>query len=195
MGSRKSKRIAAVLFAVVLLASSVGTAYAYLSTGSDPVTNTLTPEAAEQPEILEHYTKTEKRDVCVDVGDPGYAVYVRAAIVATWQNEKGEIHWKIPEAGQYVGSGDYYLDWNDGDWFYHGDFYYLKTMVTEGETPNLIDLCSQLVDAPDEGYTLHVEIVAQTIQALGTTDGNSPVPAVTDAWGIPVNGGALEDPS
>lgn len=187
MSSRKHKRIAAVLIAGVLLVSSVGTAYAYLSTNSDPVTNTFTPDVAVQPVIREEFTGTEKRNVRVDVGNLGYAVYVRAAIVATWQNKAGEIHWKMPEAGQYVDSGDYYLDWNDGDWFYHGGYYYLKTMVTDGETPELIKLCFQLADAPDEDYTLHVEVVAQTIQALGTTDGDSPIPAVTAAWGVGVD--------
>lgn len=189
MGSRKQKWLALILIAVLAVTTATGGVYAYLSAQTGPVENTLT--AAEAPDIgiEENFpggTNPVKSNVCVDVGDPGYAVYVRVAIVVTWQNASGEVYGQLPVAGT-----DYSISLNTGNnapWFYNSadGFYYLKAMVTSGKTAALIESCSQTAEAP-KGYTLHVEIVAQTIQALGETDGNNPVPAVTAAWGIAVD--------
>lgn len=87
---------------------------------------------------------------------------------------------------------------NNTDWFYNANdgFYYLNAMVNSGETPNLINLCYQTQAGPSDGYRLHIEVIAQTIQALGTTDVGG-TPAVTDAWGISVDEGTknLIDPN
>ena len=39
-----------------------------------------------------------------------------------------------------------------------------------------------LADPPEAGYSMHVEIAAESVQAAGTTDAG--VKAVTDAWGF-----------
>ena len=193
MGSRKQKWLALILIAVLAVTTATGGVYAYLSAQTGPVENTLTAAGAPVIGIKEDFpgsgTNPVKSNVCVDVGNPGYAVYVRVAIVVTWQNASGDVYGQLP-----VKETDYKIDLNTADWFEEDGFYYLRDMVTSGKTEVLINSCRQTASAPDEGYTLHVEIVAQTIQALGTTDGNSPIPAVTDAWGIPVSGGELVDP-
>lgn len=190
MGSRKQKWLALILIAVLAVTATTGGVYAYLSATAGSVENTFTaataPLIAIEETFQEEGNKLVKRDVRVDVGSPGYAVYVRAAIVVTWKNETGQVYGQLPVDGV-----DYSINLNTVDnvpWFYNSadGFYYLKAMVTSGETEVLINSCCQTAPAPESGYTLHVEIVAQTIQALGTTD-NGNIPAVTDAWGVSVD--------
>lgn len=198
MGSRKQRIFAAALLMLALISAATGAVYAYLSATTGAVNNSFTAAPDHTISIQENFTTAPsspnlvKEKVCVDVGDPGYAVYVRVAIVATWQKKtadgKTEIHWQKPEGGTLEAKGvDYVLDWNDEKWFLGSDgFYYLKSMVTYGETPVLINRCYQCHEAPEADYTLHIEIIAQTIQALGSTDTNG-TPAVTAAWGVYVD--------
>lgn len=184
MAAKKQRILAVILVALVVVGVSMGTVFAYLSAKSGSVSNTFIPETQVNPSIEETFDHMVKKDVKVDVGNPGYAVYVRAVIVVTWEDEHGNVYAQAPE------DTDYTLELGDG-WFKEGNFYYHKEMVpTGGETGVLIACCERKVAAP-AGYQLHVEIIAQTIQALGETDGNNPIPAVTDAWGIPVEDGKL----
>lgn len=187
MGSRKQKILAVVLIALVVIGAAVGAAFGYLSAQTGPVQNTFTTDQKTDPTIVETFANNVKSNVAVDVGNPGYAVYVRAAIVVTWEDGSNNVLPQMPVAGT-----DYKISLKTGTadpWFYNPDdgFYYHRTMVDSGKkTEVLIESCSQSAAAPD-GYQLHVEIIAQTIQALGTTDSGN-VPAVTDAWGIRVDG-------
>ncbi len=189
MGASKRRRLTAAILTAVIILASAGAVYAYLSASSGSVNNQFTADQPTHPSVLGEFAGTEKKNVKVDVGDPDYAVYVRAAIVATWEKTvDGERHvYAVPPTGsQEPGVGDYYLDWNESDWFFYDGYYYLKTMIISGATPNLIDLCFQQKAAPEEGYSLNVRIIAQTIQALGTTD-DGDIPAVTYEWGVTVN--------
>lgn len=175
-----------------LLAVSV---LAYLSASTGSVTNTFTPAGETDPTIQETFEDNIKTNVAVNVGDPGYAVYVRAAIVVNWEKDDSENTFlaTAPVAGT-----DYTISLNtetDDPWFLvSGGFYYHKAMVHSGDTKILINSCKLKdgVSAP-EGYHLDVQIIAQTIQALGTTDVGD-TPAVTDAWGITVSNGQLVPP-
>lgn len=182
MSSRKQKILAAALIAIALIGMAAGAAFGYLSAQTGPVQNTFTPGQEKDPSIGETFNGTEKRDVYVNVGNPGYAVYVRAAIVVTWEDEHNNVHSEMPQAGV-----DYAINLNETDWFYNSSdgFYYHKAMVNSGNTSVLIRECTQTLTAPS-GYQLHVEIIAQTIQARGTTDSGN-TPAVTDAWKISVD--------
>ena len=183
MSSRKQKILAAVLIVIALIGMAAGAAFGYLSAQAGPVQNTFTPDQEMDPSIVETFDGTVKRDVYVDVGNPGYAVYVRAAIVVTWEDEDGNVYAQAPK------ETDYTLELG-GDWFKEGNFYYHRKMVPSGEkTGVLIKRCAQKSEAPAD-YRLHVEIIAQTIQALGSTDVGG-IPAVTNAWGITVSGQEL----
>ena len=192
MGSRKSRILASVLFVSVLVAALSGAVYAYLSASPGSVDNNFTAAPTHTIEIEETFptgdTNPIKKNVKVNVGKPGYAVYVRAAIVVTWQNDAGQVYGMAPKEGT-----DFNLTLNGADWIKGSDgFYYLETMfigsdANGGLTPVLITQCEQSAAAPESGYTLHVEIIAQTIQAKGSTDADG-TPAVTDAWGVKVNG-------
>ena len=161
------------------------------STGA--VTNTFDAETSLDPTIFEtfetentdHTYYNEKHNVTVNVKNLDYAVYVRAAVLVNWKNAAGDVLGKEP-----VLETDYSLDPGDSRWFEHGGFYYYSKMISgagvEKETANLIDSVKVLKPAPEEGYTLNVEIIAQTIQARGSTDTHN-TPAVIDAWDININ--------
>lgn len=205
---KKKRRLPRLLIVgVILLALLSVSALAYLSASTSGLVNTFEPAKETDPGIKETVNDplTVKENVYVDVGNPGYAVYVRAAIVVNWEEngidasgnktiitDTGRFHATAPVAGT-----DYTISLNtatDGPWFLGKDgFYYHKTMVNPNEsTKALINSCQleEGVDPPD-GYHLDVKIVAQTIQALGTTDNDAhgkPVavgtPAVEDAWKV-----------
>lgn len=166
-----------------------GTVTAYLSYVTDPVTNTFQAAQAVNPTVNETFDNTVKSNVSVNVGntsvnnDAGYSVYVRAAVIVTWKDSAGNVLGKVPVEGT-----DYEISFNKNDWFLKGDYWYHKAAVnSQGNTADLITSCKMKngAAAPD-GYKLNVEILAQTIQALGTTDADN-TPAVTDAWKVRVD--------
>ena len=194
--SKKRSAISWVLIAIVVLGLVSGGVLAYLSTSTGPVTNTFQADAPTNPSISETMNDNTKTNVSVNVGDPGYAVYVRAAVVVTWKDTNGNVLAQAPVEGT-----DYAIDWNvdtatdqDKPWFKHGGFYYYESMVnTNGTTAVLINSCTPKVNKGD--YTLSVEIIAQTIQALGTADADD-TPAVENAWGVKVDSnGQLKAPT
>ena len=66
-------------------------------------------------------------------------------------------------------------------------YYYTLPVASKGNTKDLIKLCKQL-QAPFNGYTLSVDIIVQTVQAIGYKDEpNVNVPAYQDALGISNN--------
>ena len=178
-------RKAALLLLAILAVTgfSVGGTYAYLKWSSEELENNFTAEVSEIPAINETFTENVKSNVTVSVGDTDYSVYVRAVVVATWTNAIGQIHAEAPVEGV-----DYTLNTNTTDWFKRSDgfFYYVNPVAGNGSTTALITNCTPIKAAPDDGYTLSVQIIAQTIQSGGMTDDGTK-PAVTDAWGVVVD--------
>lgn len=173
-----------ILLAVLILSLSAGSVVAWLSLSGDHVSNSLTRDADQNPVISEDFKNNIKKNVCVSVGDTGHAVYVRATILVNWKNERdGNVLAYAPVLGT-----DYTLDMNETDWFLKDGFYYHRALVnSQGSTETLINAC-QLKNGviPPADYELNVEIIAQTIQALGTTDMENK-PAAEAAWGITVD--------
>ena len=196
--NKKHRRLPRLLIiGAVLLALLTANAFAILSAyNRSPPEHTFKPAEETDPSILEGsdgntFNGIMKEQVKVDVGDPGYAVYVRAAIVVNWEQNgdenKNHFHATAPVAGT-----DYTISLNTGaddPWFLGTDgFYYHKAMVSSGATSNLIETCKVVSGKAPDGYHLDVKIIAQTIQALGTTDAvdanGNPTPAVEDAWKV-----------
>lgn len=180
-----------VIVAAVLLAVAVP-AVAYFIRNSGTVTNTFTPAVSVQPQINETFVNNVKSNVSFKVGKTNYPVYVRAAIIVTWQKANGTVYFQAPVEGT-----DYTLTLNTTDWEKRAStvdqnqsYYYLKNSVkSEGVTPTLIVNCTPKSSAPPaDGYTLNVDVLVQTVQAVGYTDGNgtgaSEIPAYMDAWGL-----------
>ena len=176
---KNSKRSISLLASVLVIALSVITVAAYLFINLGPVTNIFKPAVAEDP--------TVKNDYTVQVPNKGYAVYVRAAIVVNWQYKDGEGNVKV--LGDVPVEGvDYTLTLNADDWLKGSDgFYYYKTMVTPAEkdtTASIVSEFTTLKTVVYDGveYSVNIDIISQTIQALGTTDDGTKR-AVEDAWG------------
>ena len=180
----------AAVFAVLM--SVAVPVFAYYITQSGTVTNEFTPADSVQPNVIETFDgdKTVKSDVKVHVGDTGYPVYVRAEILITWQDKNGIVYYTKPNAGT-----DYGLELNLTDWKLASDgfYYYQKSVESNGDTDVLIEKCEQKAEAAaPSGYSLSVEIITQTVQAIGRTDGDAngenTIDAVEDAWGVSLSG-------
>lgn len=182
-----NKKLTVFLSLMILLAVGSSATLAFLHEEPvEPLTNTF--KSAEQPTISIQEDFNEgalvKENVCVNVGNPGYTMYARAAVVVTWKDGNGNVLGVSPKEGV-----DYTISYGSDNWFEKDGFWYCKSAVT-GTTPNLIITCTVNNPAPDDGYHLSVEIMAQSIQAAGTVNGT---PAVTDAWGVTVANGSLEE--
>ncbi len=185
----KTKKLIIITSLVLILAMALtGTVYAILHGASNTATNTLTPDSDNTPEVAETFENGVKYNVKF-TNTADYSVYVRAAVVVTWQNADGEVHSVRPITNKNASIADYQLDLDSTDWFFDAEsgLYYYKHPVPGGEsTTVLLNNCRQTGTAP-AGYTLHVELVCQTVQAKGTTDTGN-VPAVVDALGVTLNG-------
>lgn len=199
---RRKRSISLTSWGMILaavLSLMIGSVVAYLSTSTGAVSNTFTADAATDPAVMEDFTGDVKSNVAVDVGKPGYAVYVRAAIVVTWKDQNGNVYGMGPVASPAgdPDAGDYIIELGEG-WFKGSDgfYYYEDPVAYDGNsdssklTASLIESCKPVDGKAPEGYGLNVEIIAQTIQAVGTTDEGGQ-PAVTDAWGVKVVDGKL----
>lgn len=180
----KQRNVIIVLAAMMLVAViTAGSVFAYLKTNTEAVNNDFGVADEADPTVNETFVGNQKTDVAVTVPNEGYAVYVRAAIVITWKDKDGKVLGQPPVEGT-----DYVIDLNATDWFEEGGFYYCISPVNSGNNSPVLIKSVQMksgVTAPS-GYGLNVEIISQTIQALGETDSGS-VPAVTDAWNVDVD--------
>lgn len=179
---RPHKRLAVILLSTVLLVSAcvVGT-LAYLQANTSDVTNTFTPGTV-LISVVEKFENDIKTDVQFRNGG-NVPAYIRAKVVFTWRDAQGNI------APFGVAEDDYTITPADNalknNWVKNGDYYYYtKPVAADGGLTGI--LFDQVTYTAKEGYELHMEILAQSIQADGEkklADGTT-VKAVVDAWGI-----------
>lgn len=181
-------RILLIVFAMLAVVTT--SIVAYFIKNTEEVTNDFTPAKIVNPEVKETFEPNlAKKDVYFNVGNTGYPVYVRAAIVITWKDANDIVYYNKPVEGT-----DYTISLNTTEWVAReslveaGDkYYYLKSRVESGDdTPILIEECAQILTEAPQGYTLSVDIIVQTVQAIGYTDGENntnEIPAWEDAWG------------
>ena len=106
--------------------------------------------------------------------------YIRASIVVNWMDKDGNVRGIAPS------TSDYTLNVNTTDWWQDntGYYYYKHSVSPDASTNPLIPPNGITANATaPTGYALSVEVVAEAIQAQGTTD-TANVPAYQDAWGI-----------
>ena len=156
----------ALSIALLLLSVCTTGVFAYLKLSTKKTDNSFQSAHSVNPQINEtKFDGSIKKNVTVNVGETGYSVYVRAAVVVTWQDSNGNVYVKPPKEGE-----DYSIDYGD-QWEKRGDYWYYKSVVESGkETDYLITECKPLKEAPVKGYALNVKIMAQTIQSAGSTD-------------------------
>ena len=198
MKKHRNKYTLLLVCLLLTVAIAVSGTIAYLFTASDPVVNTFTPVTPEI-EIPEKMEGTVKEKATVqNTGDVDS--YLRAKIVVTWQNSDGEVYPKIPVLKETSDAeGDYTMS-TGAHWKWHSDgYYYYYKVAAPGEPAvikkddgsieygvgvaddDMLIIRAEVVgEAPAEGYTLHIEILGQAIQA-------EPVDAIKDAWGVTIS--------
>ena len=170
------KSLVLLVCVAMLLTITVSGTVAFLADDSGPVINEFTPVNVP-PTVNESFTGTVKSNV--KIGNTGNIdAYIRAMVIITWQDEDGNVLSTLPVATG--DSADYAITWGLSGWdrvTTDGCYYHTAPVAPNGETSVLITECKPLKAAPVEGYTLHVEILAQAIQA-------EPIDAVKAAWGV-----------
>ena len=168
------KRSCLIALALILGLTLVGGTLAYLYDRTKPVVNTFTPSKIDT-NIDEKFENNIKTDVRIqNTGD--IDAYIRADIVVTWQDEAGNVLGEKPVLGRDYTMTQTLTSWKE----IKGLYYYTKKVSPDAPnnlTTNLIDSCEPIKKAPVEGYTLHVEILAEAIQA-------EPDTAIIKAWGV-----------
>lgn len=183
---RLNPRFVILVCSLLILTSLVGGTLAYLFTSTGNVENVFTPGEVP-PTIEETFQEGDLVKKKVSVKNTGdVSAYIRAKVLITWQyagegEENGNVLNELP-----VKDTNYtvYYTQNSG-WVYRwedGYYYYTRPVGAQQSTSDLIDELRVISEAPQEGYTLHVEILSQAIQADGVTaDGTK---AVVAAWGV-----------
>ena len=164
---------------VIILSATVGTVLAYLVDTTQKVTNTFTPAEIEVS-IDETFSANSnvKSDVSIrNASDEikGVDAYIRAKVVINWRDAEGNISGVEPDkdTDYTMVMGEKYAE----DWFIGSDglYYYKKVVAPGNSTSILIKKIEQ--KAKYEGYNLHVEILAEAIQAI-------PKDVVTTSWTV-----------
>lgn len=188
MKKHRNKYTALLVCLLLTVAIAVSGTIAYLFTSTDPVVNTFVP-VTPGIEIPEYMHETIKENATIqNTGDVDS--YLRAKIVVTWQNDKGEVYHEAPELNIH------YTMQIGANWVRNGKYYYYTKVTAPGQPAVIkdangeikygegIDAADMLIvkaevisQAPVDGYTLHIEILGQAIQA-------DPKEAVMEAWGI-----------
>lgn len=176
MKQRNLKWQGILLIAVLISSVAAASVLALYMRSTDKVENAFTPAISEHPVIVEKFEQRLKENVRISITDKGYPVYVRCAIVVNWKDADGNVHSELP-----VENSDYTMEMGD-DWTKRDDgFYYYQFPIQKGETSPLMKQCEFVGTPPNSNYTLSVNIISQTIQAVGTTDDGN-IPACEDAW-------------
>lgn len=174
------KRIAPLLIVVAVLVAAAAVAVptiAYYIQKSNALKSDYGPAKAGVPIVVMQGGSVE--GVTVKVEDEGYPVYVRAIVVINWQGSNGEHVAFSPVYYNIQFGADWVAMEQGGISFY----YYTKPVASGGETTALISKCNVSSQGEDItiGYKLSIEVIAQTVQAIGTDGANF---GWSDAWGI-----------
>lgn len=168
MNSRKVNIWVLMLIFVLLLSAGIGTVYAYLSVG-DSHTETIVTEKSEDPGVSVS-ASSESAKATVSVPEAGYPVYVRVAVVVNWTKD-GQIC-ATPDGAEFEVKPD-------TNWIENGGLYYYKSAID-----SLSDEI-EVTYTDVTGYEIKVQVICQTIQAVGTVDGGNTT-AIFDAWGVSI---------
>lgn len=177
-----SKALTLLVCLVVLIAATVGGTLAYLMASTQPVKNEFVSSKVSCAVVEDPFDGTTKTNVQIqNTGDT--KAYIRATVVVTWKNDKGEVYAATPQKDT-----DYTIAFNpNNDWFEGADgFWYHLTEIApcthvDAQEHNgcmtgvLINSCAPVVGRAPNGYYLSVEIVASAIQS-------APDSVVTTKW-------------
>lgn len=171
---RWSKQFAVLACVAVLLTGFVGSSLAWLMDSTTEVKNEFVPGHVT-PVVTEDFDGSVKSDVKIQ-NTGNVDAYIRAKLVFTWQNKAGEVLGVAPT------SNDYTISWTNEGWKKGSDgyYYYTTPVAPGGSTEVLATNIEQVSPNPAEDYTLHVEVLAESIQAEPSGENG----AAHKAWGV-----------
>ena len=180
------KSITMLIALALILTVGLGSTIAYLITKTDPVQNVFkAPDSSIA--VVESFDGDVKNNVYI-TNSSDYSAYIRAAVIVTWRDAvNGNIYGEMPVENQ-----DYTITWTKDGWVKGADGYYYYQAAVDGKnekdepgtTGILFTECEPVSGKAPAGYDLHVEILAQAIQA-------EPIDAVQEAWGVTVTNGLI----
>ena len=165
-----------ILSLLVVTTVTVGGTVAYLTTKTEPVTNTFTPSKVTG-EVTEEFDGTVKKNIQVEnTGD--IAVYVRVKLVT----------YRVNDAGDHIGGVATIPGFTLGtDWVeYNGYYYYTVPVEPNHSSASLTDkngIKLREYDDADGGKQV-IEVMAEVIQS-------EPAEAVGEAWGVTISAGSV----
>ena len=179
--------VAMVLHGISMLPS----ASAFMIHKTDVFSNSLTKALIQCDVKEETESETTKTAITVE-NNSTIKVYLRVRLVTYWEDSK-EVAVGLPiSMPEFDISGDWIKDEDEYT------YYYKYPVDPNGETTNLLAAGDTIVlNVDDEEYNgvtyvynQVVEVIAEAIQAEGTTDTGN-VPAVVDAWGVTLTGDVI----
>lgn len=180
---KRRKSILVLVSMILILTAGVAGTFAFLVAGTDPVENTFNPTKVP-PVVVEEFESGVKSDVKIKNSGTTDA-YIRASVVATWVKTDSEGKVTSVYGQKPVEGTDYEMEWKLSDGWEQGPdgYYYWTDIVPAEDGKNLTGVLftdcklKEGVSAPEDGYVLSVEIIAQSIQAAGTeyASGRHPV--------------------
>ena len=160
-----------ILSLLVVTTVTVGGTVAYLTTKTEPVTNTFTPSKVTG-EVTEEFDGTVKKNIQVEnTGD--IAVYVRVKLVT----------YRVNDAGDHIGGVATIPGFTLGtDWVEYNGYYYYTVPVEPGNSSSSLTdengITLQKYEDADGGKQV-IEVMAEMIQSVPDT-------AVKEAWGVKI---------
>lgn len=165
-----------ILSLLVVMTVTVGGTVAYLTTMTEPVTNTFTPSTVTG-EVTEDFDGEVKKNIQVkNTGD--IAVYVRVKLVT----------YRVNKNGDHIGGAAEISNFNLGEnWVEHNGYYYYTVPVEpDNRSSSLTDevgIKLQEYEDADGGKQV-IEVMAEVIQS-------EPAEAVGEAWGVTISAGSV----
>lgn len=179
-----------VMLSILLITSAV----ALYVISSDKVNNTFTPAKPKLPTIQKTVGEDGTiTDIKVSVGDTEYPVYVRAKYIITWQMTDGTVVFERPEQGvdkdytlaMYSSKNWQTYTWTQGGESYFDDYYYYNKPLSKGGVTDVLIASFKSLKPNGSGphdSTLKLQVIVQTVQAVGSLDENPNTLAWQDAW-------------
>lgn len=175
----KNRKYAYLLLGLIMFLTIVsGSVLAYMYKVTDEIDNKFNLPVVSCV-IEESFDGTNKNDIKVkNTGDIN--AYLRVTLVSYWVKKNGSNYDIVGEPSE-MPSFELTEGWVKSDSSY--TYYYMDPIEPENYTPNLIKQGTTMSLKAEGEYLQVVDVFAEAIQALGTTDVGD-IPAVTDAWGV-----------
>lgn len=156
----------------LMLTAAIGGSLAWLQDKPAVVQNTFTP--GKVPNHVDEDIENGVKNNVKITNDGNVDAYIRAAVVVNWVDEQGNLSGTAPVEGT-----DYTWKKEMEGWTLGADgyYYHLAPVASEESTGILFTECKPV--SQKKGLRLSVEIMGQSIQALGVTNGK---PVVAELW-------------